>query len=269
MDYGLGVYGGITKGAFESGKQLVSFAAQAITNPIKTGHGVYEAFSNLAKLACSQEWKILSQTIVPEVYDLIEKWEEISPKERGEKSGYIVGKYGADILIPGASCKAVSQGVKGAKEIAVIAKNLQKAEKVVILEALAETGGSGAFKEVVYSNRVFERAASTGKIIEGFSIKQLSNAGKIFDRGGLTKAGRALAKHGGRKGSIFSKPKGSPNQINQQGQAILESILNDSRNKIIKAGNQEFKIFSPDGRGLHFKNNKLVGFVEGQYEKGF
>jgi hypothetical protein len=56
--------------------------------------------------------------------------------------------------------------------------------------------------------------------------------------------------------------------INQQGQAILESILHDSKSKIIKIGNQEIKIFSPNGKGLHFKNNELIGFVEAQYEKG-
>ena len=62
---------------------------------------------------------------------------------------------------------------------------------------------------------------------------------------------------------------GNPTQINQHGQAILESILHDSKSKIIKIGDHEFKIFSPDGKGLHFKNNELIGFLEGQYEKGF
>ena len=85
---------------------------------------------------------------------------------------------------------------------------------------------------------------------------------------GFTKAGRALAKHGGREGSVFSKPKGNVAQINEQGQKVLEEILNDPKNKILKIGNQEFKIFSQDGKGLHYKNNKLVGFVEVQYESG-
>lgn len=48
----------------------------------------------------------------------------------------------------------------------------------------------------------------------------------------------------------------------------IDKILNDPESKILKIDSQEFKIFSPDGKGLHFKNNKLVGFVEEQYEKG-
>jgi len=58
------------------------------------------------------------------------------------------------------------------------------------------------------------------------NIDRLVAAGKEMDRGGLTKAGRGLAKHSGRDGSIFPKPLGNPVQINEQGQKILEMILN-------------------------------------------
>ena len=50
-----------------------------------------------------------------------------------------------------------------------------------------------------------------------FSIDRLLEAGKQLDRGGLTKAGRALSKHGGRIDSVFPKPVGTPEQINDQG----------------------------------------------------
>jgi hypothetical protein len=104
----------------------------------------------------------------------------------------------------------------------------------LVLEGLAGTGGrTEEFSAALSSNRIFESVASNGKIIEGFSVEQLANAGKVLDRGELTKAGRALAKHGGREGSVFSKPIGNPAQINQQGQAILEKILNDPK-KVIK-----------------------------------
>ncbi len=89
----------------------------------------------------------------------------------------------------------------------------------------------------------------------------------FFDRAGLTKAGRALAKHGGRENSVFPKPLGNPEQINLQGQKILENILNDSSSKIIKLEDGGLKIFAPDGRGLHYdKDGVLKGFVEAQYE---
>ncbi|KPK32604.1 MAG: hypothetical protein AMS24_03795 [Chlamydiae bacterium SM23_39] len=230
FDFSVGATTGMAKGAVESGKQLISFAANAITHPVDTGRGLYVAFSNIAKIAYSQEWKELSQTLAPEVCELINTWESLSPKEKGERSGYIVGKYGADILIPGATAKAISKGVKGAKELAILAKNLKRTERVVVLEALAGTGGSSAFKEIVYSNRVFKNAASTGKIIKSFNIKELAKAGKIFDRGGLTKAGRAL---------------------------------NDPKKIIIPDGNIGFEIYLPNGIGAYFKKDgTLRGFVE-------
>ena len=45
---------------------------------------------------------------------------------------------------------------------------------------------------------------------------QLKEAGKILDRGGFTKAGRGLMKHGYRERSVFSKPMGNQTQINAQ-----------------------------------------------------
>ncbi|NGX35647.1 MAG: hypothetical protein K1000chlam1_00477 [Candidatus Anoxychlamydiales bacterium] len=255
---------GLDKGVIASGKQLLLFATNALAHPIDTSYGIYEAFSSLYKLACSQEWNALGQALVPEVYQLIDEWETLSSKEKGDRSGYILGKLGGDILIPGITAKLTSKGIKGAKELTVIAKNLQKTEKIIVLEALAESGGSsGTFKEIVHSNRVLESVASTGKLIEGFSIKQLTEAGKVFDRSGLTKAGRALAKHGGREGSVFPNLKGNPMQINQQGQKILEKILNDPKRKIIPDGNIGFEIYLPDGQGAYFKKDgTLRGFVE-------
>ena len=58
------------------------------------------------------------------------------------------------------------------------------------------------------------------------NIEKLTEAGKAIDRGGLTKAGRALMKHGHREDSVFPKPFGNVVQINEHGQQVLESILN-------------------------------------------
>ena len=158
VDFSMGVTTGITKGAVESGKQLIAFAAGAIAHPAKTYVGFVDSIQMISDLAKDNEWKTLSEIMIPEVRALINEWEVLSPKEKGEKSGYIIGKYGADILIPVAAAKAISQGMKGAKELAVIAKNLQNAEKVIVLEALAETGGrSGTFAETVYAWKTAEQ----------------------------------------------------------------------------------------------------------------
>ncbi|MCB1110660.1 MAG: hypothetical protein KDK64_06720, partial [Chlamydiia bacterium] len=99
------------------------------------------------------------------------------------------------------------------------------------------------------------------------SFEQLAEAGKVEDRGGLTRAGRGLQKHGGRPGSVFPNPSGSVSQINTQGQEVLEDILNNPNNEIIETQGGSTKVYDPNGRGAHFdKNGSFIGFIERQYE---
>ena len=211
IDFSLGVRTGIAKGTIGSGKELLSFAANAITHPIDTTYGIYEAFSNLSKLACSQEWRALSKAIAPEICTLVNEWKTLSAKEKGEKSGYILGKYGTDILVPGAAAKVISKGMKGAKEIAVIARNLQKTEKLIVMEAFAGGGGVNAkncniFKKIITKqdniNNITRANSSLNKISKkllikkmkssGFSIKGKSPDGKFLEF--IDKEGRLRAK---------------------------------------------------------------------------
>jgi hypothetical protein len=158
LDFSLGLGSGLTKGAAESGEQLLAFAGNVLNHPIDTSVEMYEAFSTLAKLTASKEWKVLGQTLTPEVLELVNKWETFSPREKGEKSGYIIGKYGADIFIPGATGKVISKGVKGARELALLSQNLQRTERILVLETLAETGGkSGKFAESLNTLSTAER----------------------------------------------------------------------------------------------------------------
>ena len=93
-------------------------------------------------------------------------------------------------------------------------------------------------------------------------------AGKAADRGGLTKAGRALMKHGYRENSPFPKPLGNPQQVNIHGERILAEILNNPGREVIIGKKGEIKIYSPDGRGAYFrKDGTFRGFIEKQYEE--
>jgi len=99
------------------------------------------------------------------------------------------------------------------------------------------------------------------------ALKNLANAGKVHDRGGLTKAGRALAKHGGRESSVFPKPMGTPMQINLQGQDILEQILNHPQKTITQQNLPKFgnviDIKIPGKYGVrYYRNGEFIGFLE-------
>jgi hypothetical protein len=95
------------------------------------------------------------------------------------------------------------------------------------------------------------------------SLDKLSNAGKTPDRAGLSKAGRALDKHGGRPGSAFPKAKGTPADKNAQGQFELDDILTSPNTSQYpnRLGGQD--IFISNGRGARFDNNEnFIGFLQ-------
>ncbi len=91
--------------------------------------------------------------------------------------------------------------------------------------------------------------------------------GKAIDRQGLTKTGRALAKHGGREPTVFFKPTGNPAQINFQGQQILEKILNHPNKKMYYEPTTRFgnviDIEAPGIGGIRFNaSGELIGFLQ-------
>ena len=100
------------------------------------------------------------------------------------------------------------------------------------------------------------------------SLDDLADAAKVLDRGGeLTRAGRALEKHGSRVGSAFPRAVGSVLEKNAAGQHIVEDILTDpgSARKYLTRGRFTggMDITAPDGRGIRFNaDGGFVGFLE-------
>ncbi|QVL56904.1 MAG: hypothetical protein KFB93_05830 [Simkaniaceae bacterium] len=104
---------------------------------------------------------------------------------------------------------------------------------------------------------------------KAISIGKMSHAGTSLDKGDLTKAGRALQKHGARIDSSFPKPTGNTTEINLQGQKILDEILNHPNKKIIldeasRSKEPVIDIFIPNGHGARFTRDgkEMIGFLE-------
>lgn len=104
-------------------------------------------------------------------------------------------------------------------------------------------------------------------------IAKLLQAGKAAGKGGLTAVGRGLKKHGDRVGSAFPKAIGNQAAINQQGEKVLKSILeNPNVQKNINngsfnagrygIGSIDYQI--PGGIGARFNSDgtKFIGFLE-------
>ena len=96
---------GIPEGMNSSIESGIDFIIHASCHPITTGKELVDAFGHLAKLTKNQNWAELSKALAPEIVETIEVWESIPYRQRGRRAGYVIGKYGTDFLIGGASLK--------------------------------------------------------------------------------------------------------------------------------------------------------------------
>ncbi|MDE3046713.1 MAG: tetratricopeptide repeat protein, partial [Verrucomicrobiota bacterium] len=135
-DFSIGFAKGLPQGICDSGEGMLLFVTDLARHPIQTGEKVYDSISTLSSLAKSGEWNLIGEALSPELHQLVSDWDTLSAREKGELSGYAFGKHGADILLPGAAAKAVGKGSMAVKELSAICKNLQSAEKLLVLEAV-------------------------------------------------------------------------------------------------------------------------------------
>ena len=128
--------------------------------------------------------------------------------------------------------------------------------------------------QMVRIARAAEGAVVTGATLatgpvgftRGLSIKAadlLRKSGQVLDRGGLTRAGRALQKHGDRPGSVFPGATGNVAAKNAQGQAALDDILsNVSRTHPNKLGGVDYYGGIRGGGARFDSQNNFIGFLE-------
>ncbi|MFG0431207.1 hypothetical protein [Serratia liquefaciens] len=106
-----------------------------------------------------------------------------------------------------------------------VAKDLTDAEK-------AEAGGTGSGTPGGWEPQDEENARNQEALQNGFSKDKLNQAASAPNRNGLTDAGRALQKHGGRDGSVYSYTSQKAAVLNQEAQAIVNDILNNPSTKV-------------------------------------
>ncbi|PWC22441.1 hypothetical protein DDT52_04160 [Brenneria roseae subsp. roseae] len=139
-------------------------------------------------------------------------------------------------------------------------------------EQKVELGGTGSGTPGGWEPQDEENARNKdSNQIGKWSIDELSDGAKHIDpaskKGDLTLAGRALQKHGSREGSAFPSAKGNPSSINDQGQKIVDRILNDPNKSVVQSNTGRYgqvtDVISSSGRGLRYDaQGKLIGFLE-------
>ncbi len=135
IEYASALAEGIKKGFKEEfGDSLPSWASMM-------GFGLWTALSNspapsakvvTATLSCvaAAGAYLAANQMVGELKDLVTNWESLSQKERGELSGYLIGKYGVNVFACAGSVK-LSQAYRDLKK----ANNLLTFELAVVNEA--------------------------------------------------------------------------------------------------------------------------------------
>jgi tetratricopeptide (TPR) repeat protein len=136
-DFSLGFARGLGQGVKDSGKGLYEFAGDVVFHPVSTAVKMYESGQMLFELSKSSQWAEIAQVLSKEAFELATQWESLSYERRGELSGYVFGKHGADLLIPGIGIKVIKGAMGELKLLANAANAASKAEKALVLESVA------------------------------------------------------------------------------------------------------------------------------------
>ncbi|ENW5212007.1 hemagglutinin repeat-containing protein [Enterobacter cloacae] len=180
-----------------------------------------------------------------------------------------------------AAAQAAIQACAGNVVLCLNSAGIQVSEAIVpggvgaggavgIGKSVAEATAAKA--EALAANAAKNLSSDIGKINAGkfgqLELNSLSKTGANIDSaaksGNFTVAGRALQKHGSREGSAYPAAKGTPAQMNEQGQKILDEIVK-APGASVKEGNRfgGFDVIAPDGRGARFDpQGNFRGFLE-------
>ena len=78
-------------------------------NPSEVSYDMIHTAYSIGSFISSSSVEECFQCVVPELKDLSLSWNSIADNERGKKVGFIIGKYGMDLLIPVGSLKGVAK----------------------------------------------------------------------------------------------------------------------------------------------------------------
>ena len=177
-EFSAGFTRGLPKGAYEAGKGLLLFLIDFVKDPIYTTWHTIEGFAMLALLARNDEWKIIGEMLVPEAFELVNQWNDLSSDERGELTAFALAKHGTNIFLPGTLSKLASMGLKSGPQLAAVFRKLQIAQDTLVLETATGIGNAAKIAEVV------EAGQQTAFFAEELGVSaremgQLKQAGKL------------------------------------------------------------------------------------------
>ena len=182
---------------------------------------------------------------------------------RDQKRGEIAGSIAP--IIAGGTIGGVLKKGKNAHKVGEAGRAAEGAETTKLSTAVGETAGAGtakaptAISEAILSNNI--------KITQDEMIHVLDAANQL-DRNKLTKAGRAIQKHGDRPGDIIEKVKGNAAVKNSEGIKLVKKILTDSKLEVKSYYSSKYKANIKDYRSknggirMNIDSGEFMGFLK-------
>ncbi len=131
-----------------------------VCSPVEVSGDVLDAAYELGVFLSQHEVAECLDCAIPELRELRSNWKAIDDISRGNQLGYIIGKYGLDILLPGATLKAVQKY-----------SNLKRANALFALECCQ----ASQVKQAVILQESAKRAAARAAV-----LKEAREAGRIL-----------------------------------------------------------------------------------------
>jgi len=133
-------------------------------SPKEVSQDLIHASFELVKFIKENTTKECLEVIVPELKDLCLNWDTCSDYDKGCKTGYIIGKYGVDILAPGAVLKGIKkyQRLKRLNSVFTVECCVaSKTKKAMILDASSNHSTARAIvSESVKAGKIVPRNAN-------------------------------------------------------------------------------------------------------------
>lgn len=247
-------------------------SADAMTGAQAGQNEISNNMTSIGAIQQMQAWALMNSAAAAEAGSVNPNDQAALALTKAAKQGLSAACLANTSCVMMAIVSAQSQSDADKSSTPNIGKDLTDADK-------AELGGTGSGTPGGWGPEDEEKARTgetgqkptTGEKIGKWSVDELSNGAKQMDpaskKGDLTLAGRALQKHGSREGSAFPSAKGNPSAINEQGQKIVDSILNDPNKSFIQSNTGRYgqvtDVMSSSGRGLRYDaQGKLIGFLE-------
>ena len=267
-NFSVGLAKGVPSGVYHSGESNLLFLADFITHPVQTSKQIIESLTQLASLVKNDQCEMIAQALSPELHMLVTKWDNLSPTERGELTGFALGKLGTDLIVPGAISKIANKSIDSARELAAICKNFQFAQETLVLETAAGIGVPAKLSEIIELGKktaILKKEHGFNGIQSlnsGLTVYQegkfLSSIKKMYDEN-LTQLSHAFSKHAGRYPQRWNRLQGAMNTWHDQALRQLMQIYNapGEFTKVFDAvtGLTWIEKRLPDGRGIRLNQD--------------